>query len=152
MDGLKKTIDQSYLTEKSKVWCYQHTLYHRVMWPLKGNEITTSAAIRMDAKVNNFIWKWLGLSQHSTLLGTNALPLKSINLGYKHEKTGLVFQLRDSPDPTIRNTRAQPADAAEAGSWEPCSQAGPALAGFPQSRGGPKPMLRRDKTWSSPRW
>lgn len=112
MDGLK-TIDQSYLTEKSKVWCYQHTLYHRVMWPLKGKEITTSAAIRMDAKVNNFIWKWLGLSQHSTLLGTNALPLKSINLGYKHEKTRLVFQLRDSPDPTIRNTRAQPADAAE---------------------------------------
>lgn len=43
------------------------------------------------------------------LLGKNtfALPLKSINLGYKQAKVRLIFQLRDSLDPTIRNARAE---------------------------------------------
>lgn len=43
------------------------------------------------------------------MLGKNtfALPLKSINLGYKQEKVRLIFQLRDSLDPTIRNARAE---------------------------------------------
>ncbi len=38
---------------------------------------------------------------------TLTLPLKSISLGYKQEKVRLVFQLRDSPDPAVRNARAQ---------------------------------------------
>lgn len=36
-----------------------------------------------------------------------ALPLKSISLGYKQKKVRLVFKLRDSPDPTFGNPRAQ---------------------------------------------
>lgn len=66
----------------------------------------------MDAKANNFIRKWLGLPRglsNVALFGKNmlTLPLKSISLGYKQEKVRLVFQLRDSPDPTVRNARAQ---------------------------------------------
>lgn len=66
----------------------------------------------MDAKVNNLIRKWLGLPRclsSVTTFGKNALalPLKSISLGYKQEKARLIFQLRDSPDLTIKNTRAQ---------------------------------------------
>ncbi|KAL7382045.1 hypothetical protein ABVT39_015838 [Epinephelus coioides] len=54
VDSLRK-INQSDLPGKFKVWCYQHTLYQRVMWPLKLSDITASAAMRMDAKANNLI-------------------------------------------------------------------------------------------------
>lgn len=110
-DGLKR-IDHSYLSEKFKIWCYHHTLYQRIMWPLKICDITASAAIRMDTKPNNFICKWLGLPRCLSNLAlfdknTLVLPLKSISLGYKQEKVRLVFQLRDSPDPTIKNARVE---------------------------------------------
>lgn len=35
-------IDQSQLLGKYKVWCYQFTLYRRVMWPLKMSYIPSS--------------------------------------------------------------------------------------------------------------
>ena len=110
VDGLER-IDKSHLPGKLKVWCYQFTLYQRLMWPLKMCEITTSTVLRMDAKANNFIRKWLGLPRSLSnigLFGKNTLqwPLKSINLGYRQEKARLVLELRDSTDPFVRNTRA----------------------------------------------
>ncbi|KAK0150712.1 hypothetical protein N1851_004673 [Merluccius polli] len=59
-EGLAK-IDQSQLPGKYKVWCYQFTLYRRVMWPLKVSDIPSSTASKMDGKANSFIRKWLGL-------------------------------------------------------------------------------------------
>lgn len=50
-DGLSR-IDQSQLPEKYKVWCYQFTLYRRVMWRLKMSEISSSTANKMDGKAN----------------------------------------------------------------------------------------------------
>lgn len=44
--------NQSYLPEKFKVWCYQHTLYQQVMWLFKLSDITASTALQMDAKAN----------------------------------------------------------------------------------------------------
>lgn len=68
--------------------------------------------LRMNAKANNFIRKWLGLPQclpNTALFNRNlfTLPLKSTSLGFKQEKLRLVFQLKGSADPTVRNTRAQ---------------------------------------------
>ncbi|KAL7378001.1 hypothetical protein ABVT39_007243 [Epinephelus coioides] len=105
VDGLRK-INQSNLLGKFKVWCYQYTLYQRVMWPLKLSDITASAAMRMDAKANNFIHKWFGLPRclsNMALFGKNmlTLPLKSISLGYKQEKL-LRFPLE------ITSTSLQP--------------------------------------------
>ena len=103
-DGLHK-IDQCPLP-KFKVWCYQFTLYHRLMWPLKLNDITMTMVLKLEAKANNYIRKWLGLPQclsNTALFGRNTLqlPLQSISLGYKKEKVRLLFGLRDSPDPAI---------------------------------------------------
>lgn len=59
-EGLAK-INQSQLPGKYKVWCYQFTLYRRVICPLKMSEIPSSTASKMDGKANTFIQKWLGL-------------------------------------------------------------------------------------------
>lgn len=60
----------------------------------------------------NYIRKWLGLPRclsNAALFGRNTLrlPLKSISLGYKLEKVRLVFELKDSPDLAVQNTKAQ---------------------------------------------
>lgn len=59
----------------------------------------------MDLKAN-YIHKWLGLPcclSDTVLFGNNilSLHLKSISLGYKKEK------VKDSPDPSIQNTKTQ---------------------------------------------
>ena len=51
-EGLHK-IDQCPLPGKFKVWCYQHTLYHRLMWPLKLSDITMTTVLKLEAKANN---------------------------------------------------------------------------------------------------
>ncbi|KAL0189460.1 hypothetical protein M9458_016559, partial [Cirrhinus mrigala] len=109
--GLKK-IDESLLPAKFKVWCYQFTLFHRLLWPLKLCDITSSTVLKMDAKANNYIRKWLGLPRclsTSALFGKNILRLlmKTISLGYKLEKVRLLLELKDSPDPVVRTANAQ---------------------------------------------
>ena len=106
-DGLAK-IDQSQLPGKYKVWIYQFTLYRRIMWPLKMSEIPSSTTTKMDGKANSFIRKWLGLPRcfsDTGLFGKNTLqlPLQSISLGYKQEKTRLLLELRESTDQSVRN-------------------------------------------------
>ncbi|RXN29065.1 hypothetical protein ROHU_018794 [Labeo rohita] len=110
-DGLAR-IDQSQLPGKFKVWCYQFTLYRRIMWPLKMSEIPSSTISKMDGKANSFIRKWLGLPRclsETGLFGKNMLqlPLQSIQLGYMQEKTRLVLELRESTDESVRNTNAK---------------------------------------------
>ncbi|XP_016133791.1 nucleolar protein 10-like [Sinocyclocheilus grahami] len=106
-EGLEK-IDSSQLPGKLKVWCYQFTLFQRVMWPLKVSEIPSSLVSRIDTISNTYIRKWLGLPRcfsDTGLFGKNALqlPLKSINLGYKQEKTRLVFELKESRDEAVKS-------------------------------------------------
>lgn len=106
-EGLEK-IDSSQLPGKLKVWCYQFTLFQCVMWPLKVSEIPSSLASKMDTISNTYIRKWLGLPRcfsDTGLLGKNALqlPLKSINLGYKQEKTRLVVELKESRDEAVKS-------------------------------------------------
>lgn len=89
------------------MWCYQFTLFQRLMWSLKLSDI-----LKLDAKANKYIRKWLGLPRYlsnTALFGRNTLqlPLKSITLGYRQEKVRLVFELRESPDLSVRNTKAQ---------------------------------------------
>lgn len=109
-DGLER-IDMSHLPGKLKVWCYQFTLYQRLMWPLKVCEITSSTVMKMDAKANSFIRKWLGLPRCLSNIGlfgkcTLQLPLMSISLGYRQQKARVVLELRDSTDPFVKNTKA----------------------------------------------
>nr|XP_061819532.1 uncharacterized protein LOC133608354 [Nerophis lumbriciformis] len=106
-EGLVR-IDGSQLPGKLKVWCYHFTLFHRVMWPLKVAEIPSSQASKMDSIANGYIRKWLGLPRcfsDTGLFGKNILqlPLKSINLGYRQEKTRLVLELRESRDEAVKS-------------------------------------------------
>ncbi|KAK0153977.1 hypothetical protein N1851_003944 [Merluccius polli] len=94
-DGLER-IDKSHLPGKLKVWCYQFTLYQRLMWPLKMCEITTSTVLRMDAKESEPF-------QHRPVWEKDT---PSINRDYRQEKARLVLELRDSTDPFVRNTKA----------------------------------------------
>lgn len=78
----------------SKVWYYQFTLYHRLMWPLKLSDIPMTTVLKLEAKANNYIRKWLGLPRCLSTMAlfgrdTLQLPLQSISLGYKKEKVRL---------------------------------------------------------------
>ncbi|KAL0159986.1 hypothetical protein M9458_043711, partial [Cirrhinus mrigala] len=46
-------IDQSQLPGKFKVWCYQFTLYRRIMWPLKMSEILSSTVSKILSSTVN---------------------------------------------------------------------------------------------------
>lgn len=109
-DGLSK-IDQIFRPGKFKVWCYQFTLFQRLMWPLKLIDISSTTVLKLDAKANNYIYKCLGLPRCLSSMArfgrnTLQLPLKSITLGYKWENVRFVFELRESPDLSVRNTKA----------------------------------------------
>lgn len=76
-------------------------------WPLKMSEIPSSAVPKMDGKAKAFIRKWLGPPQclsESGLFGKNVLhlPLQSITLGYRQEKSRLVLKVRESSDQSVR--------------------------------------------------
>ncbi|KAJ8338476.1 hypothetical protein SKAU_G00374420 [Synaphobranchus kaupii] len=110
-DGLAR-IHRSQLPDKYKVWCYQHVLYHRVMWPLKMSQVPSSTASKLDGLANSFIRKWLGLPRCLSdvgLFGRNTiqLPLHSISLGYKQEKARMVLELRESSDHLVRAAGTQ---------------------------------------------
>uniref|UniRef100_A0A3B1JJ67 Reverse transcriptase domain-containing protein n=1 Tax=Astyanax mexicanus TaxID=7994 RepID=A0A3B1JJ67_ASTMX len=108
-EGLIK-INSSQLPGKLKVWCYQFTLFQRVMWPLKVCEVPSSVSSKMDGIANSYMRKWLGLPRcfsDAGLFGKNMLqlPLKSINLGYKQEKTRLVLEVNESRDEVVKGAR-----------------------------------------------
>lgn len=69
------------------------------MWPLKLYDIILTTVLKLEAKANNSICKWLGLPQCLSTMevfGRNTLqpPLQSISLGYRKEKVSLIFELR----------------------------------------------------------
>ncbi len=77
-EGLKRT-DKSYLPGKYNVWCFQFTLYQRVIWPLKMCEIISTTVKKLDARANNYTRKWLGLPKglsDATLFGSNGYRLE----------------------------------------------------------------------------
>jgi len=57
---------------------------------------------------NSFIRKWLDLPRCLSEVGLfsrNTMPLRSIGLGYKQNKTQVVLELRESNDPEIQTGR-----------------------------------------------
>ena len=119
-DGLK-TIDESKLPGKYKIWCLQFGLYPRLGWPLLVYEIALSRVEIIERKCSVFIRKWLGLprvTNNSALYrskGALQLPLTSIVEIYKAGKVRTVMMLRDSSDPVIRNN---PPDVKTARKWK----------------------------------
>ena len=50
------------LQGKFRVWCLQHIFISMFLWQLLVHEIATSAVESMQAKINKYTRKWLGLS------------------------------------------------------------------------------------------
>ena len=111
-EGLK-TIDQCGLPGKYKVWCLQFMLIPKLLWPLMIYDICTSTVEKMEAKINKFTRKWLGVPPCLTDIALYCrqaklkLPLKSILEEYKAGKMRLQSMLEDSGDKVIETVKPQ---------------------------------------------
>merc|ERR1712237_52979 len=94
-----KAIDRRPLAGKHKIWCLQHMLITKLLWPLLIYEISLTTVEALEAKINRFTRKWLGVPPCLTdvaLYGRQAklrLPFKSITEEYKCGKTQLAVML-----------------------------------------------------------
>ena len=111
-EGLK-TIDQCGLPGKYKVWCLQFMLIPKLLWPLMIYDICTSTVETMEAKINKYTRKWLGVPPCLTDIALYCrqaklkLPLKSILEEYKAGKIRLQSMLEDSGDKVIETAKPQ---------------------------------------------
>ena len=102
MDNGLNTIDHCRLPGKHKVWCLPHMLIPMLLWPLLIYEISTTAVEAMDAKINKFTRKWLGVPPCLTNVAPYCrqarlrLPLKSLIEEYKCGKARLLRMLENS--------------------------------------------------------
>lgn len=103
-------IRKSGLIGKFMIWCLQFMLIPKLLWPLLIYDIPVSTVERMEAKINKFTRKWLGVPPSLTsvaLYGKNTklrLPFKSLVEEYKAGKARLLCMLQDSPDEFVRST------------------------------------------------
>ena len=79
-----------------------------LLWPLLVYEIETTTVETMEAKINKFTRKWLGVPPGLSDVALYCrqaklrLPLKSITEEYKVGKTRLQLMLQDSSDDVVR--------------------------------------------------
>ena len=103
------SIDNCGLPGKFKLWCLQHMLIPKLLWPLLVYEIPLSTVEKIEAKINRFTRKWLGVPPGLTdvaLYGRNTkmrLPLKSVLEEYKCGKVRLHMMLEESEDPAVKS-------------------------------------------------
>ena len=104
-------INKCGLQGKFKVWCLQFMLIPKLLWPLLVYEIPSSTVETMEAKINKFTRKWLGVPPGLTDVAMYCrksklkLPLKSILEEYKCGKARLSSMLEDSDDPVVRSVQ-----------------------------------------------
>ena len=105
-DGLK-SINQTNLSDKYKVWRLQYGLYPRLQWSLMMYEVGASRVERIEQRCSVYIRKWLKLPKtinSTALYGKKqqlTLPIPSIFEEYKAGKVRTVMMLRYSKDEKI---------------------------------------------------
>ena len=102
-------INNTALTGKLKLWCFEFGLMPGLMWPPTSYEITLSHAKRLDRRDSAQVRKWLGLPRCLSSIGLYengalSLLLSSLVEEYKCAKARNEMMLRESRDPTIRIT------------------------------------------------
>ena len=106
-EGLQ-TIESCGLPGKYKIWCLQFMLIPKLLWPLLIYDICTSTVETMEAKINKYTRKWLGVPPGLTDVALYCrqaklkLPLKSLLEEYKAGKARLLSMLEDSTDLVVR--------------------------------------------------
>ena len=92
-------INRCGLQGKFKVWCLQFMLIPQLLWPLLIYEICSTTVEALEAKINKFTRKWLGVPPSLTDVAMYCrkakliLPLKSIVEEYKYGKARLLPML-----------------------------------------------------------
>ena len=87
------------LQGKLKVWCLQFMLIPKLLWPLLIYEICSTTVESIEAKINKFTRRWLGVPPGLTDVAMYCrkaklrLPLKSILEEYKCGKARLLSML-----------------------------------------------------------
>ncbi|GFS06016.1 reverse transcriptase [Elysia marginata] len=96
---------------KFKVWCLQFMLIPKLLWPLLVYDICCSTVESIEAKINKYTRKWLGvplgLSDVAMYCRKAKLKLlmKSILEEYKCGKVRLVTMLEESDDPVVKTVQ-----------------------------------------------
>ncbi|GFN97769.1 reverse transcriptase [Plakobranchus ocellatus] len=104
-----QAVDKCGLPETYKVWCLQLMLIPKLLWPLLVYEISTSTAESIEAKMNRFTRKWLGIPPcliNVAMYYCKAMlrrPLKSIVEEYKCGKVRLMTMHENSEVPAVRS-------------------------------------------------
>ena len=106
-------INRCGLQGKLKVWCLQFMLISKFLWPLVVYEICSTTVEAIEAKINKFTWRWLGVPPRLTELAMYCrkaklrLPLKSILEEYKCSKARLFSMVEDSKDPVVKTVQSE---------------------------------------------
>ena len=109
-EGLE-TIEKCGLHGKYKVWCLQFMLIPKLLWPLLIYDICSSTVETIEAKINKYTRRWLGVPPCLTNIALYCrqaklkLPLKSILEEYKAGKARLLSMLEDSDDLVVRSVQ-----------------------------------------------
>ncbi|KAK3726923.1 hypothetical protein RRG08_063154 [Elysia crispata] len=104
-------INRCGLQSKLKVWCLQFLLIPNLLWPLLAYEICSTTVEAIEAKINKFTRRWLGVPpglKDVAMYCRKAklrLPLKSILEEYKCGKARLLSMLEDSKDPIVKTVQ-----------------------------------------------
>ena len=112
LEGLT-AIDKSDLPGKLKVWCFQHGLLPRLLWPLQIYEISLSRVETIQQLISKHLRRWLGVPPCFSTVGLYTttgmlqLPLSSVVEEFKVGKARLHMMLRDSPDDVIRHVQPE---------------------------------------------
>ena len=101
-------INRCGLQGKLKVWCLHFMLLPKLLWPILVYEICSTTVEAIEAKINKFTRRWLGVPPGLTDVAMYChkarlrLPLKSILEKYKCGKAKLLSMLKESKDPVGR--------------------------------------------------
>ena len=104
-------INRCGLQGKLKVWCLQFILIPKLFWPLLVYEICLTTVEAIEAKINKFTRRWLGVPPGLTDVAMCCrkaklrLPLKSILEEYKCGKARLFSMLEDSEDKVVKTVQ-----------------------------------------------
>ncbi|GFN74544.1 reverse transcriptase [Plakobranchus ocellatus] len=104
-------INKCGLQGKFKIWCLQFMLIPKLLWPLLVYDICSSTVEAIEAKINKYTRKWLGVPPGLSDVAMYCrkaklkLPMKSILEEYKCVKARLLTMLEESDDPVVKTVQ-----------------------------------------------
>ncbi|GFO40547.1 reverse transcriptase [Plakobranchus ocellatus] len=104
-------INRCGLQGKFKIWCSQFMRIPKLLWPLIVYNICSTTVEAIEAKMNKYTRKWLGVPPGLSGMAMYCrkaklkLPMKSILEEYKCDKARLLTTLEESDDPLVKTVQ-----------------------------------------------